>query len=393
MSPAPPAKIRLLKPIGYYPYAMPASLFLRYALLPTHFTVLVLVAVVSFGLTLSQYAGLYGLPLELTLLSWLFNYAFVLLEAVANGAREPPVLAIEMLNPFNESRPIFQLVLAIIVAIVLGAVAYFVDVPLAIVLGIAVFVAMPASTGALAIANSVWQAVHPAVLWHIARTLGLSYVVIVGAVLGYGALIWWLGASGHAPMWLANLISIFAWLSIFALIGGALFEHRDALGHEAIDSPELRAARLQNEIDRERNRFLDKVHAQARGGNLAGAWHTLEGELAVQKYSFEYYDWLLDRLEDRDDQRLAGRLAQDYIARALGRDNARAALIAQRGLRADPTFRPRSGAQCLRVAQLLRLSGDRQSAQALLRDFAEHFPGDAAVADAATLYDSLKRNV
>jgi TolA-binding protein len=97
-------------------------------------------------------------------------------------------------------------------------------------------------------------------------------------------------------------------------------------------------------------------------------------------------------LSDRDDQRLAARLAQEYIARALGRDTSRAALIAQRSLRADPSFRPRSGAQCLRVAELLRLSGDRQSAQTLLRDFADHYPGDAAAADALSMAQALRRD-
>jgi hypothetical protein len=370
---------------------MSASLFLRYLLQPAHATVLVFIAVVSLGLTMAQYSSFYGVPLALMLLSWLFNYAFVLLEALANGAREPPVLAVEMLNPLNEWRPIFQLFLLIIIASLLALVWRRVDVALAIALGLAAFIALPASTGALAVASSVWQCVHPLVLWHIVRALGVSYLAIVACVLGYGALIAWLQHTHWLPGWVVNAISVFAWLSVFAVIGGSLFEHRAALGHEAIDSPELRAARRQFEIDRERGRFLDKVHAQARSGNLAGAWHTVEDELAVQQHAFEYYDWLLDRLGDREDLRLAARLAQDYIARALGRDNSRATLIAQRSLRADARFRPRSGAQCLRLAELLRLSGDRQSAQTLLRDFAEHYPGDAAVGDAQSMAHALRR--
>ena len=371
---------------------MSASSFLRYLLQPASGTVLVFIAVVSIGLTAAQYSGLYGAPLALILLSWLFNYAFVLLEALANGAREPPVLAVEMLNPINEWRPIFQLLLLIILAGLLALVWWQVDVPLAIVLGIATFIALPASTGALAVSSSVWQCIHPVVLWHIVRALGVSYLAIVACVLLYGALIAWLQHSHWLPGWVVNAIFVFAWLSVFAVIGGSLFEHRTALGHEAVDSPELRAARRQFEIDRERGRFLDKVHAQTRGGNLAGAWHTIEDELAVQQHAFDYYDWLLERLQDSEDPRLAARLAQDYIARALGRDNARATLIAHRSLRADAGFRPRSGAQCLRLAELLRLSGDRQSAQTLLRDFAEHYPGDAAAADAQSMAHALKRD-
>ena len=121
---------------------------------------------------------------------------------------------------------------------------------------------------------------------------------------------------------------------------------------------------------------MDTIYGEARGGNLAGAWQTIERELALQNYAFEYYDWLLERLDRLDNRRLAARLAQDYITRALGRDNARVTRLVQRCLAADPRFRPRSGAETLRVAELSRLAGDRSSAQALLVDFEQHFPGD-----------------
>jgi hypothetical protein len=371
---------------------MSASSFLRYLLLPVRsLTMLVFIVVVSMGLALAHYGGLLGWPLSLLLCTWVFNYAFVTLEAIANGAQEPPVLAIEMLNPVHEWRPVFQLGLIITMTVLLGMLAFYVDRSLAAALAIAYLAALPASTGALAVGTSVWQAVHPEVLWHIARTLGLNYLAIVAVAVGYGLIGWWLLVSEVVSLWPLWAWAVFAWLSVFTLIGGSLYEYREALGHDALDSPERRDSRLQVELERERSRFLDQVHAQARGGNLVGAWESIERELAAHHHPFEYYDWLLERLSGRDDVRLARRLAQDYVGRALGRDNARATLIAQRGLQIDPSFRPRSGAQCLRVAELLRLAGDRQSAQSLLQDFATHFPGDPAIADADSVLSALKR--
>src|SRR5580658_3298476 len=102
---------------------MSPSSFLRYLLLPaTNFTVLVFIAVVSLAFALALHAGFLGWPLSALLSSWVFNYGFVLLEAIANGAREPPVLAIEMLNPLHEWRPVFQLALVLIVATLLSVV-------------------------------------------------------------------------------------------------------------------------------------------------------------------------------------------------------------------------------------------------------------------------------
>jgi len=370
---------------------MPVPVLLRYLLLPAHLTVVVFTAVVSLGLTMASYAGWYGVPVEVMLLSWLFNYAFILLEAIANGAHEPPVLAIEMLNPTHESRPLFLLALVLVATSLLSLVAVFVDAPLAAAMAVLGFIALPASTGALAVGTSVWQAVHPSVVWHIARTLGASYLMIVAVVLGYGILCWELARTGALPTWPLIALAVFAWLSAFALIGGSLFEHREILGHEPTDSPERRAARVDYEIERKRSLFLDRVHFEARAGNLPGAWDSIERELAEHKHDFDYYDWLLERLVEREDQRLAARLAQDYIGRALERDNARVTMVAQRLLRIDASFRPRSGAQCLRVAELLRLSGDRQSARTLLSDFATQFPQDPAIPLAQSLLATLDR--
>jgi hypothetical protein len=383
--------------------AMSLSSFLRYLLLPaTSFTVLVFIAVLSLGFALALHAGFLGLAMAVLLSLWLFNYGFVLLEAIANGAREPPVLAIEMLNPVHERRPMILVAIVFLATFLLALVARYEDARLALALGIVVFVALPASTGALAVGSSRWQAVNPLVLWHIVRSLKFSYAAIVSLVLLYGVVDWQLLRSDLAGWslldsglldlrgWGVTAWTVFAWLSLFTLIGGSLYEHRLELGHDAADSPERRDERRQAETEREHARFLDRVHGQARGGNLAGAWATIEHELTEQHHCFETYDWLLDALSDREDVRLARRLAQDYVGRALGRDNARATQIAQRGLRIDPDFRPRSAAQCLRVADLLRLAGDRQSAQSLLRDFATYFPGDPAIADAQSLLATLR---
>jgi len=178
---------------------------------------------------------------------------------------------------------------------------------------------------------------------------------------------------------------------VFSLIGGSLYEHRAGLGHQAIDTPERNAARAQQRLDHDRARFMDRLYGEARGGNLAAAWHTIERELALQNYAFEFYDWLLERLGKLDTPRLASRLGQDYLSRALARDNARVTRIVQRCLSADPSFRPRSGAETLRAAELARLAGDPRTAQALLADFARHFPGDAAREQAAALAEQLRR--
>ena len=67
-------------------------------------------------------------------------------------------------------------------------------------------------------------------------------------------------------------------------------------------------------------------------------------------------------------------MAQDYIRRALARDNGRVTELVRARLALDAQFRPYSAVETLRVAELVRLAGDRASAQRLLSDFAQEFP-------------------
>jgi hypothetical protein len=368
---------------------MPVQNLLRYLLLPARPTVLFLIVALSLGCALALNGGLLGIPIGVMLLLALCSYSQVLLERIANGAPEPPVLSIEMLHPLSEHRPLLPLAIVLGMGGALRLVAYTLGTPVAVLFGIIAGCALPAALGALAVGSSAVQAIDPRVLWQIARALGTAYVGILAAALLEAAGLWLLSSRQLLPHWLLVPLLLFGWLSVFALIGGSLYERRDELGHDALDSPERRAARVLALRDHERQRVVDRIYGQARGGNLAGAWHSLERELALHQHAFEYYDWMLDRLGGLQQPGLAQRLAQDYVSRALARDNARVTRLVQRVLAVDPTFRPRSGAETLRVAELASLSGDRRTARTLLLDFPQRFPGDAGVASAAALAGRL----
>jgi hypothetical protein len=54
-------------------------------------------------------------------------------------------------------------------------------------------------------------------------------------------------------------------------------------------------------------------------------------------------------------------------------------------------FRPLSGGQSLRLAQLATDAGDRKLARQLLTDFSHHFPNDPMAAVAAKLQAEIAR--
>jgi hypothetical protein len=346
-----------------------------YLLLPARPAGLLFIGILAIGFALCSLAGLLGVPMLLVLSACLFTYGYVLLEHVAHGAREPPVLAIEMLNQATEHRPLLQFAILGLGWLALRSVAPRLGaVPTAALEALAL-AALPASVAVLALDRAFWRAADPLALWQVARALGASYLAIVALALLYGFGLAALSRYAPLPSWLLHTIAIYAWLSLFAFIGGALFEHRDDLGLEAMYAPERLALRAQAQVERDRDRFLDGVFAQARSGNLRGAWQSIERVLEALGHENDCYEWLHARLAQHEDQRLASRLAQEYIHRLLGRDNGRIVELVRERLRQDAQFHPRTEAETLRVADLLRLAGDRAGAEALQASFAREAAG------------------
>src|ERR1700722_711192 len=123
--------------------------FLHYLVLIARPTVVYLVGALTLGFVLALSVGLAGIVLALLLLIWLFNYASVLREHIANGAREPPVLAVEMLNPVNEQRPLLQLAIVLLVYGALRLLAHYLGNAIALAIQGLALIALPASIGAL----------------------------------------------------------------------------------------------------------------------------------------------------------------------------------------------------------------------------------------------------
>jgi hypothetical protein len=369
---------------------MTFAAFVRYLLLPTRPVGVVFIACFTAGLLLAQKAGLLGIPLALILLSWLFKYAYVLLDHVAEGAREPPVLSIEMMNPADEQRPIGQLFIALAVGSAIAFVRARLGTALADGLTLLALLALPASVASFAVTRSFVQAVNPLTLWRIARGFGWIYLAVTASAVVFGLVVTLL-ARADLPQALGLAVALFGWLSLFALLGGGLYERREALGLEATHAPERAQARESRETGREHERFIDGVYGQARSGNLQDAWRTIEQRLGARAHADEAYAWLLDRLDALEDPRLADRLAQAFVSRLLARDNAKALRVVEQRLAWRPGFRPRTAAETLRVAELASLSGHRASARALLADFGRRFPADAAAPQAAALAERLAR--
>ena len=243
----------------------------RYLLVPLGATPLTLVMTFTVGMVIAANTGWAGIPLGVILISWFFKYCFVLLDSVVAGEDEPPVLSVEMVNPLSEQRPVLAALLIGFECAGVVLLGHSIGLIAAFAAGVLVVLALPAHLAALSIGRSVFQAVWPPALVEIARVLGRDYIVLTVMILVLGlvasGLVAWLGS-----VWSGALLVQLFLLTVFALIGGAVFEHRHALGIESKTRAERMAERDAREHKAQRHRMLDHAFSSFRVRKPLEGW-------------------------------------------------------------------------------------------------------------------------
>jgi hypothetical protein len=238
---------------------------LRVLLVPFRPTSLLLVGIFSLLLTFCLSAGFYGLFAAMFLLIWVFKYCYVLIEHLADGASEPPVMDVDMLSPF-ETRPWIQ------VALLFGAawVCYRIGGHAGLTLGIALVAVFPATVAILGFGESPLQAVNPVTWFRVMRGLGPYYLGLLLALVVFGAIAWLLG---RLPLWTLVEYTILLWcvVAFYSLVGACIFVRRRQLGYEPSRSPERKAAREEVERVKLRAKMVDDVFQLVRIGKHVDA--------------------------------------------------------------------------------------------------------------------------
>ena len=381
---------------------MQAEEALKYLSIPLLGASLVLIAAFSILLLIAASGGLLGLPLAMLTLSWFFKYGFALLDHVADGRIEPPVLSYEMVNPVNESRPVGLLLLVFAYGLLTETLSYWLGSEVITALRALGLLLLPAIIMTQA-AGGFWESLNPAVLLQIVVRVPGSYLLILAVLAGFwllaSALVSWLPAAElpfpvHIPLpeSLRIALVMYAWLASFAMIGGVLYVRRQELGFEPAHSPEREAEKADRERQRELDHLIDRIFAEWRGGAYGNAWRTIERHLQNSPRPSEELRALFDRAAQWPDGRLAYRLAQELLPHLLaGRRTGDALNIARSQLRLDARFRPLASGDTIKLVELARDAGDRQTARMLLAGFNDRYEDEVAQRIAAQLAQQLER--
>ena len=137
--------------------------------------------------------------------------------------------------------------------------------------------------------------------------------------------------------------------------------------------------------------MVTHAYGQMRAGSHAKAWEELRGWLASRGDSPADYRWLCDRLNAWHDSRYPNRLTEEHVEKLLRlKQDGQALDAVVHRLRLDPSFRPNTAADTLRIATLAAQGGGaRSAARTLLSDFAQRFKEDPSLAAAEALAKQL----
>jgi hypothetical protein len=248
---------------------------------------------------------------------------------------------------------------------------------------------LPASVTLLA-TEGVLQAVNPLSWVRLIRGLGWLYVWVLLIVSGYAVGLTWLF---HQDWWLPFEIAptLFAVLSLFSLLGGAVYERRHELDLETAVSPERTEERAQLQVLRASESLVTEAYGLMRVGSHVKAWELLNRWLESRGNAAEDYRWLCARVASWNDHRFITRMTQEHVERLLALKRTGEALdVAAQRLGVDPAFRPKTAAATWAIAQLAARGGGAPTvARALAGDFATRFPDDAHVGAAQALARQL----
>ncbi len=363
---------------------------LRYLTVPLSIAPLLLILTFSVLMLLAIKATLFGIVLGLLLLTGFFKYSFVLLDELADGRTDPPVLSIEMMNPVeSRSLPVLVFVLAMFFAS--SAAVFWFGPILSVVIGVLALAALIAIIAVQGATGSLVQSLNPVRCWRLIIRLRGDYLLVLGCALILCAMIGVSRALG-LPLLLQIAIFMYAWLALFSLIGGLLHERRLEIGLDDAYEVEALESDDEGELERDRQRNIDRIYAEWRGGSHKNAWQSVTTYLAQSAEPLAELQWLYERAKAWPDQRLANRLAQEMLPRLFAeRRNGDALDMLRERLSATADFRPLASADLIRLVQLARDAGDRRVARDLLRDFERFYPNDAAAPAASLLTQQLER--
>jgi hypothetical protein len=336
--------------------------------MPLRLAPLITIVVLSLTLTVAFKVGLFGWPLALILLSWLFKYAFTFLDELVSGASEAPVLSIEMvMKSLGEWRTLLPLVLVVVAFVLSDASSFWFGRVLGGLFGIVVLVWLPAVFAVQGWTGSVGQSLNVATCVKMVKILGEGYAWIVGVTAIFVAACV-VAVNVSTPLAVRFALFIYTWLMLIVLTGGMVNARRDELAQETGFLLKLDPEVTEAQRAKQREGLVDSIYGAWRSGATDNAWRTLCLHLETSEDSVAELRYVNTRASAWDAGKFAERIAQEFVTRLLAADREGEALtVVREQLRKNAGFRPRANEELARIVRIANANRDVQTALALTR--------------------------
>ncbi len=305
-------------------------------------TLLITAVVYGFVLWIASQARFFGFLIGYMITLSLFRFSYHVLREVALGRKyiTPPDL--ESTNPVGETTLALHATLFTLLPVMFWLMPQIVDGPTGQyvrVLGLAVVIGtFPASIAVMAMTRNSAAALSPVSIGAVIKVLRGDYLILLawcGAIVVIANLVARLlgGGSGIAD----EIIGVWGFLALFALVGSAIRAHRSDFDYADVD--EIRARHAEEDRKRAWAAAVDRAYASIRSGFVEQGYNTLKQLIAGERDSLEVYQWVFNRMLDWQEQKFALDLAQRFVVRLVEEKREPAALdLIQQCRRLSPSF-------------------------------------------------------
>jgi hypothetical protein len=285
-------------------------------------TLIVVATVYGILLQIATQAGLFGFLLLCMVSLSLCRYGYAVLRDVARGRPRLPPPGPETTNPFTELSLALHFAFFALLAFLCATTPLLGDGWLAALvhyLGLgAVLAVYPASAAVMGITGSLAAAFNPQSSWTVIATLKGRYAALLGmcAVLALASSVTEAVVAAttglFAPV-LGVIVSTWAYLALFALIGTAIYAQRADFDLPA----EIDVREDRDRQDRERvwRQALDRAYASIRSGFVDRGYGTIKELLASERDSLEIYQWVFNRMLDWQEPQHVLELGRRFVVR------------------------------------------------------------------------------
>lgn len=379
---------------------------LRYLIVPLSPSPALSILYFAVALTISEHAGVVGIPLFLGTSLLFFCYGFALLDHALESRSQPLVISTDVIGTFA-SRAVGTLLLVVILYAATGWLQRWLNAFAIVVLRLLLLALFPVAVAGMIMTGRFLAALNPVAIVGTLARIPAGYAALVFVIVALWIVPLWVfyeSTFSFSALWqletflptglfevvglrgvlvglLSHIVVLYLWLATFACIGGTLYEWRWELDIKAAEAPEREAERADAELERERERQMDRLYAQLRAGPFSRAAESARKLIEAAPEPLDECRWIYARAAKLADQRLADFLAHLLLPQLLKlRATGEALEVTRQRVKASPDFRPQTSEQLLRLVELAAAAGDRATARQLLVDLNRHYGNDPLAA-------------